>query len=234
MFFTEMGQEIAALLRQEAPHKPELVITQHSGNRWISIPSRLMEVREDGLIVEFLPAKDNSENAISANRVGMNFRFRHRKYSMFTDVVSLAGTHLVLAMPKQARCISSRLYDRVTVPSSEMVTVGFWPGGLEMRPANSNADIPFWSGAVVDLSLGGFQLRCPMDAAHLLAPGDIIGAEMYFSKENTSLLFNAHLCHSKPDGPSMAVVGFKYAGLENDPARDRDMAFLIKKIKQYA
>jgi hypothetical protein len=233
MFSTEMGQEIAVLLRQEAAYKPQMVITQHCGNRWVSILARLVAVNEDEIVVTCLPAADGSENAVSAARVGLNFRFRHRRYSMFTDVVRLDGSNLVLAMPKQARCISSRLYDRVAVPSSEMVTVGIWPGGLEMRPAGGGGDIPFWSAGVIDLSLGGFQVRCAVDATQLLGPGDIVGVEMSFAMEFTSLLLNAHLCYAKQDGPDMAFVGFKFSGLEADPARSHELAFLMKKIKQY-
>jgi len=88
-----------------------------------------------------------------------------------------------------------------------------------------------WSGRVTDISLGGFQMRTHKSGMDFYEAGDLVGACLKFDEDASLLLLDAQFRHGQADG-AMALLGFRFLGLEKDPDSADALEAIIRKIRQ--
>ena len=87
---------------------------------------------------------------------------------------------LVICRPSRMQRLQRRAYIRAEVPPNRIVRASFWLGGRTAEPTGGSPTTPVWSGRVVNLSAGGFQLHTDAAAASDVEIGDAVGVRVVF------------------------------------------------------
>lgn len=217
------NRQIDEVIRAAAERQVPATVTIRVESGWANIRARLIDIRNGHVWLE-LPDSANGEAIPSfqpADKAGVSFKLKHHKH-IFTGTV--AGTETArLADGRDARVLSvcsptkmhrmqRRAFLRVPVPANRVVRASFWMGGCESEPATGSPEHPIWTGRVVNISAGGFQVLSEDGAGEALDIGETVGVRISFGAGEQTAFADAQFRHHQiVDGD--VHVGFQFVGL---------------------
>ena len=205
--------------------------------------SRLLGVRADAqtLVVEYpagkagRPAPDIDEGRL----LGITFRRGARKH-VFTsmvvgkDRVAVSGTSqvgvLLLRWPEEMQELQRRAYQRVDVPASWDISVGFWPENTRLSPRRPPPP-PSLESTMTNLSAGGLAVTVPTDAAEDLILETVFACRFTPVKHHPPFHMHARLRHIDMSAEATtAMLGMQFVRLEFSP---RMLGRLVRVVTQF-
>ena len=189
---------------------------------WDILLSRFLSVSDSHLILT--TPTDSGGQAASfspADRLGINFKQGHHKH-VFEATVVESFVHqgqdgqsveaLKVVAPSRMQRIQRRSFQRVDVPSGQIVRASFWRGGKEVEPVGATEEQVIWAGAVDNLSAGGFRIACHNYTGPQLDVDDLVGVRLSFGLAEESCFADAQFRHAQVDGEAL-LLGFRFVGL---------------------
>lgn len=219
------------------------IITVSVGNTWANLHTRVLALWGSHMLLE-MPCAELAgvpHEFAPAERIGVNFKLKHHKYIFSATVVGQErirqddGSHLpVLAVvaPTRMQRLQRRAFLRADVPANRIVRVSFWLGGRDCEPAGTDSDHAVWSGQVLNISAGGFQLSAEPNAASALEEGDSVGLRVVFGAGGETVYADAQFRHVElRDG--RALMGFQFIGLTETPAGRVALQLISAKVSEF-
>jgi len=215
--------EISAL--RNAP----LALTCRVQDTWQSFRSRFLGMRSGQVWLEY-PANEGQPlpELVIGQKVGVAFKQRHHKFVFSSAVRQTADFKLgakntirgvSIAWPASMHQMQRRVFHRVDVPHDQQVFVGFWEGGLAQEPCAELAAKLTYNGQLVDLSIGGFQVRLLGDIDPRFRNGTPIGAALNTGEGQPAIKLDCQFRHANADEFG-TTLGMQIVGL-NETARGR-------------
>ena len=222
----QINQTIEGAVDKQTP----VTITVREHNAWASYHSRLLGADGPHLIV-VPPVSDHGDvrQLGSADRIGVSFKYGHYKHVFSATVVSntaymtdqgqeMAAVRIVA--PTRMQRLQRRAFKRVDVNEDALVRAAFWLGGRDVEPENGSDGQTVWTGAVGNISAGGFQMDCNDFNGPQLEIGDVVGVRVMFGIGGETCFADAQCRHIVVDG-DRTTFGFQFAGLgHNREGRD--------------
>ncbi|MHC4984824.1 MAG: flagellar brake protein [Planctomycetota bacterium] len=216
-----LSQIDQAVSQAVGKHIP-VTVSIFDGDSWNISASQFLALSDTYLILS--APMDSSGQAASfapADRVGINFKQGHHKH-VFEATVVESFVHpdqdgqpveaLKVVAPSRMQRIQRRSFQRVDVPAGEIVRVSFWRGGKEVEPVGVTDEDVVWTGAVNNLSAGGFQVACHTYHGPQFEVGDLVGVRLSFGLAEESCFADAQFRHAQMDGEAL-MLGFQFMGL---------------------
>jgi len=229
----QIDECVDELTRRQAP----LSVNCRLGRLWFSLHSLVIERSDQKLWLAYPTAEEGPQPTIGVGlMLSLAFKIKHHKH-VFTGPVEAVSDLSINGQPARAICISypwrmqriqRRAYNRAEVPRSRTVLATFWQSGLPDGADLRGEMALTWEGWVLNLSAGGFQVRCNKHSMPSLEPGDITGIRMDVGNEYEPILAEAQLRHMDDDPQGSVLLGFQFIAL-NDTAKGREM---IRRIGQ--
>jgi c-di-GMP-binding flagellar brake protein YcgR len=235
----QINEALAGAVERHVP----LTLTVRSGGRWVNIRSRAILVRGQHFIIE-LPTMEDHQTPYElapAEKCGVSFKLKHHKHIFSATVVGLERVRLkdqtevvvaCLCSPTQMQRLQRRAYERVDVPANRIVRASVWLGGMEAEPAGTSPERPVWSGRVLNISAGGFQMRTTKEAPLAVDVNDIVGVRLVFGTGQETVYADAQFRHAQPDG-SMSLLGFQFVGLAESIEGQATLQFITTKVSEF-
>ena len=235
-----IDQTIASAVRRHVP----VILTVHSGDRWINLHSRFLVVGDGRLLLEMpLGEDDQSTHEFApADKVGVSFKLKHYKH-VFTAVVAgfaemrtedgVEHTALSICSPSKMQRIQRRVFLRAPVPPNRIVRATFWLGGREAEPAGGSSDRPIWFGKVANISAGGFQLRTDGYATQMIEVGESVGVRLSFGAGADETVFADAQFRHVEQGQDGVLMGFQFIGLDQTPQGQQALGLISSKVGEY-
>lgn len=227
-------QRSVALGEALAARRVYVTMTVQHQNRWISFRSRTVAAR-DGLVVVEVPPPSESirpEQVLPEQECGINFRLNSYRYFCSAVVSGPADWPcddgrqirvMAFQIPAQVEKVERRAFERLDVPSGQIVRACVWVGSSRK---------PFWYGSVLNVSMGGFQMRATLAALNFFEPGDVASASLSFGAEGEPVLVQAHFRHGDRDA-TMSLLGFEFASLNMTPQGQEAMRIILAKLDEF-
>ncbi len=237
------NQQIDEVLSAAAERQVPATITIRDEDGWASFRARFVAMRQ-GHILLAVPVPEPGERPHEfrpADKVGVNFKLKHHKH-IFTGTVAetdsarlddgSAGVVLHVCSPTRMQRMQRRAFNRSDVPPNRIVRAAFWLGGLENEPAGTTPDQPVWSGRVVNISAGGFQLIGEQRFGDAVSPGDIVGVRISFGVGEQTVYADAQFRHTL-DEDGEIYLGFQFIGLGLTPGGREALQVIGSKANQF-
>lgn len=234
----QVDEALQAASQREVP----ATITIHSTGGWHNFHSRMLRCTGGHLWVE-LPSRDEEgqprkHEFSPADKIGVSFKLKHHKH-MFTATVAAVETQdgpehqpaLKLCSPSRVHRMQRRVFERVDVPAQRVVRASFWLGGVQAEPAGVTPEHPVWSGRVINLSAGGFQLCMPGDSCELEI-GETVGVRIIFGAGDETVYADAQFRHIHRD-PGDVKFGFQFVGLGQTPEGKQALELIGSKVADF-
>lgn len=235
------------VIKAAADRGVSVIVTVRHDDRWVVYHTSVAAAEGHLVWIEMPAATDETDpqEVLTGAEVGLCFRLANDlwadyRYFVAGPVVALKEWSdpqgegvpaFVVRCPKEVHGLWRREYARTTVPPDRVVRASVWPGGGRVTPEERSPRRPMWSGRVTDMSLGGFQMRTHRSGMDFYEPGDLVGACLKFDEDASLLLLDAQFRHGKPDG-AMALLGFRFLGLEKDPDSTDALEAIIRRIRE--
>jgi hypothetical protein len=215
--------DVDEAVRLLAERNLEVALSHKRQNRWVAFRTRVI-VEHEGHLWVALPG-GQGEAFSPGGRVTLAVNVSHRKY-VFTARVDGCETYrleddvesvaLRLSCPEAMSRLERRQQLRLPLSGEPVRRATFWLGGPGAQPTGGDEARPYWSGRILDISLGGLLLRTARDATQFIDVGDIVGVQLVLGSEDETVTLAAQLRHHQPDG-EMNLVGFQFVGLGRTP-----------------
>ncbi len=193
------AKQIDEVIRTATERTIPTIITISTDDSWMNLHSRVLAVRGAHLLLELpgLEAGQPPHEFAPAERIGVSLKLKHHKHIFAGTVVG------------QERL---SLEDGTEVPDNRIVRASFWLGGCNAEPAGTSPEHLVWSGRVINLSAGGFQVNTELRAADGLEVGHTVGVRLIFGTEGQTIYADAQFRHLEfKEGH--ALMGFQFIGL---------------------
>ena len=234
----QANEAIRAAVERRIP----MTVTIPVGETWTNLRSRFLEIREERLAIE-RPAADGlpPHEFAPGDRLSASFKFKHHKHVFAATVAGVGqfqlddGTAvpvLLLVLPSKMQRVQRRSYVRVEVPPNRIVRASFWLGGRDAEPAGATPERPVWSGCVVNLSAGGFQVRTGKGPVGDLEIGHTVGVRISFGAGQETVFADAQIRHAEVQG-DQAIMGFQFVGLLETPEGQEVVRTISRKVSEY-
>ncbi len=223
------SERIRDTIEVSALRNAPLALTCRVQDTWQNLRSRFLGMRSGHVWIEY-PQGQAGQPAPEVGlgqKIGVSFKQRHHKY-VFSSAVRETATiqldaetavrGLSVAWPAYMHQLQRRMFVRVDVPHDNQVFVDFWEGGLDHEPSEDLRDKLMYHGQLVDLSIGGFQVRLLGDVDPRFMAGAPMGVTLLFG-DNESIRVDAQFRHTNPDEFG-TTLGMQIVGL-NETARGR-------------
>jgi len=217
-------------------------LTVSRGCHWINLRSRIVALKDAHLWLELPIGQDGTQYEFApAEKVGVSFKLRHHKHIFYATVqhmeqmpLDAGGTVPVLSVccPTKMQRLQRRAYARVDVPAGKIVRASFWLGGQQQEPSGTSTEQPVWTGAVLNLSAGGFLMRVDSGVADALDEGDTVGVRLSFGPGQETIYTDAQFRHADVEGDE-AMMGFQFVGLSETAAGRETLSLITTKLKQF-
>lgn len=225
------GQAAKSLIEAAADRHVQILAMAKDQNRWVTLQSRMVMVADGRVWIEASCANQGGPLASFAEQACcLSFRDRAFRY-FFTGSVhgpeSIPGDDgaqgLWITQPQELERIERRAFQRVDVPSGCNVRARLWIG---------QAQQPAWLGKVVNLSLGGLQVRTAVTARDYFEPGDVVNLAITFDQDDDPITLAAYFRSGANDG-DMALMGFEFIALDALPERTAAFDLIRKKVSEF-
>ncbi len=217
------AKQIDEVIRTATERTIPTIITISTDDSWMNLHSRVLAVRGAHLLLELpgLEAGQPPHEFAPAERIGVSLKLKHHKHIFAGTVVGQErlsledGTEvpvLAVVMPTRMQRLQRRAFIRADVPDNRIVRASFWLGGCNAEPAGTSPEHLVWSGRVINLSAGGFQVNTELRAADGLEVGHTVGVRLIFGTEGQTIYADAQFRHLEfKEGH--ALMGFQFIGL---------------------
>jgi len=231
------------VLMEAAQRHVPVTVTARASNRWMTLHSRLVTVREGRVYLEYptLEGPGSPPSFPPAEEIGVGFKLKHYKHMFASAVggaeaVQLPGGEevrlLTVESPASMQRLQRRAYIRVEVPRNRILRASFWLGGQDAEPQGASPENPVWTGRVMDLSAGGFQLCGGYDAARAMETGSIVGVRLAFGAAEETVYMDAQFRHAQPDG-DVAQLGFQFITLTHTQEGHDALQVISAKVAEF-
>jgi len=237
------NQQIDETLYAAAERQVPATISVRGENGWSSYRTRLIDIRDGHLLLEG-PEPENGEPSrefLPADRIGVSFKLKHHKH-VFTATVAETSrqddnggairTVLHVCSPTRMQRMQRRAFHRCDVPANRIVRASFWLGGRDNEPAGTTPDQPVWSGRVVNISAGGFQVTTEHNPGEALSTGDTVGVRIRFGVGEKTVYADAQFRHCLIEG-GLVHLGFQFVGLGLTPDSRNALQTIATKANQF-
>jgi len=237
------NQQIDEVLYVAAERQVPATISVREPAGWVSYHTRLLAIRQGHVLLEAPTPEAGGQlrEFRPADRVGVNFKLKHHKF-VFTGTVAETsrekledGTDrgvLHVCSPTRMQRMQRRAFNRSDVPGNRIVRASFWLGGRENEPAGTTPDLPVWSGRVVNISAGGFQLISEQSICDAVSPGDTVGVRISFGIGEEAVYADAQFRHCLEEGGKFHL-GFQFVGLGLTPEGRDALQVIGSKANQF-
>ncbi|MFP4054335.1 MAG: PilZ domain-containing protein [Phycisphaerae bacterium] len=239
---TITGRDIDEALQGVAEANAPVIITFRKNNAWSSQKGHAVEADGKRVLVVVPASEDLETHLFPGVDVGVSFNLGSRKYIFAAALQKRMNLQdhegeqvlaLMLDRPEQVQRVERRRAVRAGVPAGEIVRASFWPGGVKAKPDKLSPACPTWSGKVLDLSVGGFQLRTHVVATTFFQSRDVVGVCLSFDALAKSVNVDAVVCHSQSEGNGMATIGFEFLELDQSPEGLLALQLIGEKVTEY-
>ncbi|NLF31678.1 MAG: hypothetical protein GX591_12420 [Planctomycetes bacterium] len=226
------SERIRDILEISALRNTPLALTCRVDQTWQTFRSRFLGMREGKIWIEYPAAPEGDDRPppplAVGQKVGIAFKQRHHKYVFSTGAAQTATFRLgpdtvvrgvCLAWPARMHQLQRRAFQRVEVPQDRRVFVELWEGGSDMEPSSALRDRLVLHGQLVDLSVGGFQLRLLGDGDPRFQTGAPLGASLLNADGNDPIKLDCQFRHTNADEFG-TTLGVQIVGL-NETAGGR-------------
>jgi c-di-GMP-binding flagellar brake protein YcgR len=233
----QIDEVVAAAVQRHVP----VMVTVLRDDRWQMTAGRASALRGLHLLLELLDGAEKAGDGgdakfAAAEKVGVSFKLRHHKYLFTATVVGVdrepASNVLAVCRPNRMQRLRRRAYARAVVPVNRIVRASFWLGGQLAEPTGASPTTPVWSGRVMNLSAGGFQLLVDAAATENVEDGNTVGVRIVFGVGEQAVYADAELRHIQPLGPKV-MMGFRFVGLDQTNAGRQALKQIIAKVTEY-
>lgn len=228
------GEEVDNVLAAAIRQRLALTVTIEHQNQWMSFRSRIVTLVEGLLLFEVPSTGPGLEvgEVLLGRTCMLSFRFQSFRY-FFNALLGEGGKWplqdgseipvLSVALPRRLDRLERRAFERIDVPSRQMVRATVW-SCPSRRPA--------WSGKVTNLSAGGLQMRTSRTATDFFEPGDNLNVLIWFASDDEPVPVEAYYRHGTCDG-EMALLGLEFASFYSTPEGRQVYETLLAKIDEY-
>lgn len=230
-----------AITQAVGKHIP-LTLSINDGG-WINLHSRFMDICDKHVLVELPKTKDSENYEFSlAAKIALSFKLKHHKYLSNARVAGRQEVHLddgtssealALCFPMHMQRVQRRSFTRVSIPAGRIVRASFWPGDKDNEPTGPSEKRPVWSGAVIDISAGGFRCIITGDKAPFLEAGQSVGVRVGFGAGQESIYSDAHFRHCDISGHKYSL-GFQFLGLAHTAEGREVLRTIGRKMCEFA
>lgn len=239
-----MPAQIDESLESAAQKQIPLTVTVQSEDHWINLHSRALAWRDGALWIEYPTPEPGSgqHEFVPSQKVGVSFKLRHHKHLLHTTVASrgrlaIEGGEEVPALrlyaPTQMQRLQRRAFFRAGIPSNRIVRGSLWLGGRQSEPHGTSPTAPVWSGRVINISAGGFQLATKSPAVNSLEVGDTVGVRLAFGASSSETAYaDAQFRHHERDG-EWDILGFQFVGLSESPEGLVSLQLITVKVTEF-
>jgi len=227
------GSEVQSILALACQRRIKITAAARYQNRWVSYNSRMIEVAGGKLSIEAPPPSEETgyEQALLGVDSGLNFRLNSYRYFFAGTLAAQPGKAstdgpklLTMDMPSKLERQERRTLDRVDVPAGVTVRAAIW--------VNVSRN-PVWVGSMLNLSVGGYQMKTSGSALNFFEPGDLVVSELTFGPQDI-LSTETHFRYGSRDGSmSLLGMGFTSLNLDLNPEAQRNYQFILKKIEEF-
>ncbi len=205
-------------------HVPATILVKRD-NAWVSLHSRFLAVQGSHLLlaVPKMSGCDDQYTVTPAQKLGVCFKLKHHKHICTVTAVGPETYQLpdsgetqvvTVCWPTRISSLQRRAYQRVHVPEGKVVRASFWLGGIGDEPKCTDEGL-VWTGRVIDLSAGGFQLIANPDEVGDVLVGESVGVRVSFEAGTQAVYADALFRHKESDG-DMVRLGFQFLALGQD------------------
>ena len=231
------NQQVDEVLAVAVDRRVPVTLTAQRGRSWQVSAARALARRDEHLLLELAADPQGQVGRfIPAENIGVSFKMKHHKHIFTATVVAMeqgpAGEVLVVCRPSRMQRLQRRAYVRAVVPLNRIVRASFWLGGRNAEPTGGSPSTPVWSGRVVNISVGGFQLHVEAAAIQDVESGDTVGVRIVFGMGEQSIYADAEVRHAESVG-SRAMIGFRFAGLDQTHEGRAAMQLIAAKVAEY-
>ena len=235
---TQANEALVAACQKRIP----VTVMLRRGEAWLNMRSRFLATDGGQLILE-LPWVDQTgavDDFAADEELGVSFKHKHHKHLFNTTVLATRefrgpeGNTQVMSVgcPTAMQRIQRRAYQRVSVPPNRIVRASFWLGGREREPAGTTENRPVWSGRVMNISAGGFQLGAPENVGMALELGEMVGLHMTFGASGETLFADAQFRHCE-QAEQGTLMGFQFIGLGQTAEGKDALRIIADKVREY-
>ena len=228
------GQQAAAVVQMAADRHAFITATAMYQNFWLSFKSKMLACTNGLLWLEIPPASEGvqAKAFLPEKECGLNFRLNSYRY-FFTGTLTGPGKFTLSSgqeidafssqLPQRLDRLERRAFQRVDVPEGRMARASVWVGPNHR---------PIWLGKLMNISMGGFQMRTSVTALNFFETGDVVNVSLSFGSNELPLTVEAHYRHGTVDG-SMCLLGFEFTSLNFTPESKFAFETLAMKVKEY-
>jgi c-di-GMP-binding flagellar brake protein YcgR len=225
------GDEVAQIASLAARRRAIINLTIQHRNTWLPFQSHILGVRDRGIWVD-MPAhvEDvNPQDVLIGTECSVSFRLNSHRYFFDTRSVGAAPwttedgnkvEALRVPLPGEMERLERRAFDRVEIPSSQMVRATIWSGWRQK---------PVWSGSVTNMSSGGLQIRTARTAMNFFESGDMVNIAVCFGADAQPVAVEAHFRHGTLDG-TMCLAGMEFVMQNLSAAGQQAMAVITQRL----
>ena len=237
------NQQIDEVLYAAAERQVPATISVREPAGWAGYHTRMLAIRDGHILLES-PAAEAGEKPREfgpADKIGVSFKLKHHKF-VFTGTVAQTSQEklgdgsvravLHVCSPTRMQRMQRRAFNRSDVPGNRIVRASFWLGGRENEPAGTTPDQPVWSGRVVNISAGGFQLTSEQSIGDAISPGDTVGVRISFGIGEEAVYADAQFRHCLKEGGKYSL-GFQFVGLGLAPESRETLQVIGSKANQF-
>lgn len=209
--------------------RSHFLIATHHENQWLAFPTKVLALVDENILVDF-PARQVAE--ASRNLLGnlskliiKSPRYRYfgqclvqpeSRWQVRGEYVSALSMHV----PAEFKRFDRRLRPRLEVPSSMGIRGSVWLGDdQELR----------WAGAILNLSVGGMQMRTSSHILEFLDPGETVSISLVPGPGAQPILIGGYFRGGNLDG-EMALAGLKFGELQ--PQKQAAIGQIIERISR--
>lgn len=231
-FHLIQGDEVQPVFEAACQRRTKITMTVRYQNRWLSYNSRMLGVSGGKLTMDTPVSLEEVpyDQVLLAADVGLNFRLNSHRYFFSGKIArqDSSGTDsaavLLVDVPDKLDRQDRRVLERVDVPAGVTARAAIWVS------AERN---PVWVGSVLNISVGGFQMKTSGSALNFFEPGDRVAVEMNFGPDE-SVTTEAHFRYGAKDG-NMSLLGMEFTSLNLDTTPDAQANYqrIMRKLEEY-
>ncbi len=237
------ASQIDELILSAIDRKVPALITINRDGCWANLHSRVLAIHGSHLLLEHPPYHPDEvpHEFVPAERIGVSFKLKHHKHVFSATLVGReqftledgSQVHaLAVVAPSRMQRLQRRAFLRAPVPENRIVRASFWLGSCACEPAGVSPTAPVWSGYVMNISAGGFQLSCDPAAVDGMEAGDNVGVRLTFDAGSESVYSDAQFRHMELT-EGRAMLGFQFIGLTETPEGRISLQMISSKVHDF-
>jgi len=236
-------ERIRDIIEISALRSAPVALTCRVHDTWRSFRSRFLGMRGGQVWIEY-PERVEGQTPpelLVGRKVGLAFKQRHHKFVFSSAVRETANFKLnakttvhgvSIAWPASMQQMQRRMFHRVDVPHDRQVFVEFWEGGLDQEPRTELREKLIYHGQLVDLSIGGFQVRLLGEIDPRFQDGAPIGTALRVHEDQAPIKTDCQFRHANADEFGI-TLGMQIVGLNETAAGRQTLERLGKLIRGF-